>query len=153
MFPGSCILGLHSTTMPNKQRYCGQLQNHVRIPNFRGWNWKTAILGKYYISSWSYDRKVMPRNEWNDIVSWQTKRLNSSAKNLLHASMTIISKKKNWNPWENCQKCALELFWNACTWHELDDLIFHGQSTNLHARSQSGPELPTNAWIDWYLTY
>ena len=25
-----------STTMPNKQRYCGQLQNHVRIANFRG---------------------------------------------------------------------------------------------------------------------
>ena len=23
------ILGVHSTTMPNKQRYCGQLQNHV----------------------------------------------------------------------------------------------------------------------------
>ena len=29
IFPGSCILGLHSTTMRNKQRYCGQLQNHV----------------------------------------------------------------------------------------------------------------------------
>ena len=28
-FLGSCILGLHSTTMRNKQRYCGQLQNHV----------------------------------------------------------------------------------------------------------------------------
>ena len=29
IFPGSCLLGLHSTTMRNKQRYCGQLQNHV----------------------------------------------------------------------------------------------------------------------------
>ena len=29
IFLGSCILGLHSTTMRNKQRYCGQLQNHV----------------------------------------------------------------------------------------------------------------------------
>ena len=28
-FPGSCFLGLHSTKMRNKQRYCGQLQNHV----------------------------------------------------------------------------------------------------------------------------
>ena len=28
-FVGSCILGMHSTTMPNKQRYCGQLQNRV----------------------------------------------------------------------------------------------------------------------------
>ena len=34
--------------MPNKQRYCGQLQNHVRIANFRG-------SQKLRISSWSYD--------------------------------------------------------------------------------------------------
>ena len=39
--------------------------------------------------------KVMPRNVWNDIVSWQTGRLNNSTKYLLHALMTIISKKKN----------------------------------------------------------
>ena len=39
--------------------------------------------------------KVVPRNVWNDIVSWQTKRLNSSTKYLLHASTTITSKKKN----------------------------------------------------------
>ena len=38
--------------------------------------------------------KVMPRNVWNDIVSWQTRRLNNSTKYLLHALMTIISKKK-----------------------------------------------------------
>ena len=36
LFSGSCILGMHSTTMWNKQRYCGQLQNHVRIENYRG---------------------------------------------------------------------------------------------------------------------
>ena len=28
--PRSCILGMHSTTMRNKQRYCRQLLNHVR---------------------------------------------------------------------------------------------------------------------------
>ena len=28
-FLGSCILGMHSKTMRNKQRSCGQLQNHV----------------------------------------------------------------------------------------------------------------------------
>ena len=39
--------------------------------------------------------KAMPRNVWNDIVSWQTRRLNNSTKYLLHALMTIISKKKN----------------------------------------------------------
>ena len=29
--------------MWNKQRYCGQLQNHFWIANFRGVNWKTSI--------------------------------------------------------------------------------------------------------------
>ena len=46
IFPGSRILGMHSTTMPNKQRYCRQLQNHVRIANFRGENRETAIPSK-----------------------------------------------------------------------------------------------------------
>ena len=36
IFLGSSILGLYSKKMRNKQRYCGQLQNHVRIANFRG---------------------------------------------------------------------------------------------------------------------
>ena len=39
--------------------------------------------------------KVMPRNVWNDIVSWQTGRLNNSTKYLLHALMTINSKKND----------------------------------------------------------
>ena len=37
---------------------------------------------------------VMQRNAWNDIVSWQTRRINNSSKYLLHASMTTTSKKK-----------------------------------------------------------
>ena len=36
IFLGSCILELHSKKMRNKQRYFGQLQNHVRIANFCG---------------------------------------------------------------------------------------------------------------------
>ena len=38
IFLGSCALGMHSEKMWKKQRYCGQLQNHVRIENFRGWS-------------------------------------------------------------------------------------------------------------------
>ena len=38
--------------------------------------------------------RVMQRSVWNEIVSWRTKRLNNSPKHLLHALMTIISKKK-----------------------------------------------------------
>ena len=45
----------------------------------------------------------MRRNVWNDIVSWQTGRLNNSTEYQFHVLMTIISKKKNGNPWENVQ--------------------------------------------------
>ena len=47
------------------------------------------------ISSWSYDMAGHAKKcVWNDIVSWQTRRLNNSTKYLLHASMTTTSKKK-----------------------------------------------------------
>ena len=70
---------------------------------------------------------VMQRSVWNDIVSWQTRRLNNSLKYLLHASMTTTSKKKKSKLLENCHMYALNLFLNAYTWQELDDLIFYGQ--------------------------
>ena len=54
--------------------------------------------------------KVMRRNVWSDIVSYQTRRLNNSTKYLLPASMTTTSKKKKQNLLENCQIHALLLF-------------------------------------------
>ena len=69
-FLWSCILGLHSKTIPNKQRYCGQLQNHVRITNFRGDEQKNFHSLKIFVflhglMTW----RVMQRNVWSDIVS------------------------------------------------------------------------------------
>ena len=56
IFPGSCILGMHSKKMRNKQRYCGQSQNHVRIANFCGEDLeKLPFPQNLRISSWSYD--------------------------------------------------------------------------------------------------
>ena len=46
IFPWSCILGMHSKKMRNKQRYCGQLQNHVWIANFRGARREITIPSK-----------------------------------------------------------------------------------------------------------
>ena len=91
----------------------------------------------------------MQRNVWNDIVSWQTRRLNNSTKYLLHASMTTTSKKK-WNLVENCHKYALKLFWHAYNWQEFDDLKFYGQRISLHDQSKNGPKPVTNAWIGWF---
>ena len=52
---------------------------------------------------------VMQRSVWNDIVSWQTRRLNNSTKYLLHALMTTTSKKRKQNLLENCQIHALKI--------------------------------------------
>ena len=46
---------MHSKTMPNKRRYCGQLQNHVRIANFSGRTEKLPFPQNLRISSWSYE--------------------------------------------------------------------------------------------------
>ena len=74
--------------MPNKPRYCGQLQNHVRIANFRGWSREKHSLKIFVFLHGLKTWLVMQRNVWNDIVSWQTRRHNNSTKYLLHASMT-----------------------------------------------------------------
>ena len=60
--------------MWNKQRYCWQLQNHVRIQNFPQEQLENYHDRKICVSLrgptiWT----VMPRNVWNDIVSWRTK--------------------------------------------------------------------------------
>ena len=140
--------------MRSKPEYCWQLQNHVRTANFRGGIGKITILSKYsYFLMVLMTWPVMQRNVWNDIVSWQTRRHSNSTKYLLHASMTSTSKKRKWNLLENCDKFALKLFWNACTWYELDDLIFYGQQISLHDRLQNGPKAVTNDWIDWFLIF
>ena len=97
--------------------------------------------------------KVMPRNAWKDIANWRIKLLNNYTKSQHHALTTTNSRKKKWDLLEKCPKYALKMFWNVYTWHVLDDLIFYGQWTNLLVLSQSGPELATNAWHVWFLTF
>ena len=103
-------LGCTQRKMRNKQRYCGQLQNHVRIANFCGvirknYHSLNIFVFLHGLMTWL----VMQRSVWNDIVSWQTKRLNNSTKYLLHALMTTTSNKKKQNMLENCQIHALNL--------------------------------------------
>ena len=53
--------------------------------------------------------KVMPRNVWNDIVSWRTRRLSNSTKYLLHALMTIIQKRRT----EICRRIVKSMLSNC----------------------------------------
>ena len=48
-------LGCTQRQCENKKKYCGQLQNHVRIANFRGGVEKLPFPQNLRISSWSYD--------------------------------------------------------------------------------------------------
>ena len=59
--------------------------------------------------------------------------------------MTVNSKKKNGDLWENCQKFAPKSSWSVCTWQVSVDLISYGQQTNLREQTQYVPELVMNA--------
>ena len=105
------------------------------------------------ISSWSYDveghaKKCVER--YCELANRTTQQLYKVSTPCID---DIISEKKNWNLHENCHKYALKLLWNAKTWHELEDLIFYGQSTNLHDRSQNGLKRVTNDYLVWSLTF
>ena len=98
IFPGSCVLGMHSKTLWNKQKYCGQLQNHVVNHEFprrgsRNYHFLKIFVFLHGLLIW----RAMQRDVWKDIVSWQRRRLSNSTEYLLHASMTTTSKRKNWN--------------------------------------------------------
>ena len=129
-------LGVHSKTMWNKQRYCRQLQNHVWIQNFRWSNWKITMLGKsesLFVILWH-------GRSWKEMcgpILWVSEHKTTQQLYKVSTSMPwwpSLLKKKNWNPWENCQKCALKLFSNAYTWSRIGrpDIVW---SVNKLARS------------------
>ena len=77
---------------------------------FPRWEWRNYHSLKIFVflhgpMTWM----VMQRSVWNDIVSWQTRRLSNSTKYLLHESMTTTSKRKKQNLLENCQVHALKI--------------------------------------------
>ena len=138
---------MYSKTVWNKQRYCWQLQNHVRIQNFRRSNWKITMLGNLCISSWSYDMEGHAKK----CVERYCELANKTTQQLYKVSIPCTDdhhfKEEELKSGENCQKYALKLFWNAFYWHVLEDPIFYGQWTNLHDRSQNGPKLVTNDYL------
>ena len=151
IFLGSCILGLHSTTMPNKQRYCGQLQNHVRIANFRGKQKNCHSLKIFVFLHGLMIWRVMPRSVWNDIVSWRTRRLSNSTQYLLLASMTTTFKEEETKSVGELSRYMLsncsEMLLNLARIGRPDILL----SVNKLARSITNWTKPvTNAWIDWF---
>ena len=157
IFLGSCIFGLHSKTMWNKQKYCGQLITGICLnPKISAGATEKLPILRNLAQTFPHGPtiwKVMQRNARNDIANWRTKQLNSYTKSQLHVLTTINSRKKKWDLLENCQQYAPKLFWNACIWLVLVDLTFEGPWTTLLVPSQNGPELATNAQHVWFITF
>ena len=97
------------------------------------------------ISSWSYDMEGHAKK----CVEIYCDLANKTAQQLHKVSTPCIDD----HHFKEDDKYAPKLFWNVCTWHVLEDLIFSGQWTNLHDQLRNGPKPATNAWIDWYLTF
>ena len=58
-----------------------------------------------------------------------------------------------WISWRLVKSFSERSSWNACTWHELDDLTFCGRSTSLRDQSENGLRHVTDDWQRWFLTF
>ena len=104
IFPGSCILGMHSTTMRNKQRYCGQLQNHVWIANFRRESREITIPSK---SSYLF---MVLWHGWSckevcGTILWVSK----------HNDSTTLQSVYSMHRWPSFQRGRIEVCWRIVT--------------------------------------
>ena len=97
--------------------------------------------------------QVMRRNVRNDIANCQTKRQSTCKKVSSPCLNDHQFKQEELESVGECQKFAHRLSWNACTWHELDDLTFNGRSTSLLDQSPNGLKHATDDKQGWSLTF
>ena len=128
IFPWSCIPGVCSTTMWDKQRYCRQLQSHVWITNFHGRIWKASVLWEfsYFFVVLRYGRSCQ---EMCGTILWVGTQDDSTTLQSIYSlhRWPSFQRRRIEILLENCHKYALKLFWNAYTWHVFEDLTFCDQ--------------------------
>ena len=110
------IPGMYSKKMRNKQRYGGQLQNHVRIANFRGRNWKTSIPSKsshFFMVLW-YGGSC---KEMCGAILWVSKQDDSTTLQSIYSMhrWQPLQRRRKWNLLENCHMYALKIVLKC--WH------------------------------------
>ena len=96
--------------------------------------------------------RVMPRNAWNEIVSWRIKRIKTlQSINSLHWPPSFQRRRI-----EIRQRIAKSILSNCSEILIVDTFleypIFYGHWTNLHDRSQNGPTRVINDNLEWSLT-
>ena len=126
IIPRPYLCGLHSRRMQNKQRYCGQLQNHVRIANFSGGSREITIPSKssYFFMVLRHGRsckemrgKILRIGEQN----YSTRTHSRKSMNWRPS----IQRRRNWISWRivhslltNCLE-VLVLGKNCQTWYSM----------------------------------
>ena len=115
IFPWSCILGMHSTSMRSKQRCCWQLQNQVWIAEFPQVQLeKPTMRGK---SEWLF---MVLWHGWSckevcGTILWVGKQDDSTTLQSIYSMhwWLPLQRRRNKICWRNCHKYALKLFWNG----------------------------------------
>ena len=147
------VSGMYSKTMWNKQRYCWQLQNHVWIQNFCRSNWKITMLGKsayLFVVLWH-------ARSCQEMVERYCELAKRTTQQLYKVSTPCIDdhhfKEEELKSVGELSKVCSQIVLKCFFWHVLEDLIFYGQWTDWHDRSQNGPNLVTHDYLAWYLTF
>ena len=144
IFPWPCIPGMYTKTMSNKQRYCGQIQNHVWIKNFSGWNRKKKLPFHEIlpISSWSYDMEGHAEK-----VERYYELANSTTQQLYKVSTPCI----DYHHFKEEELKSVGELSQVCSQIVLKMLIFGTDwrpGILCPVNTQNGPKLVTNSWID-----
>ena len=155
IFPWSCILGVYSKTMWNKQRYCWQLQSHVWIANFRGVNWKISIPWEFsYSIMVLWYGKFMQRS----VVERYCELANKTTQQLCKVSTPL-------HRWPSFQRGRIEICWRIVTsmlpgcpellllgtcWTTWCSVVSEQTCTIDH---EINPKLFTSDYVVWSLTF
>ena len=121
---------LHAwTTKTSKRKNLTRLENYQQFALRSSWNayiWPVLVDLAFY-GPWTNlrDRSQNgPKPVTNDYLVWSLTFITHVNTNSIVMWGNTAKKNAGWhsNVLENCQKFAHRLSWNACTWHELDDL-------------------------------
>ena len=140
--------------MRNKQRYCWQIQNHVRIANSRGRSREITIPSKssyFFMVLWHGRSRKKCVERYCELANKTTQQLYKVSTPCIDdhhfkeeemKSVGELSKVCS----QNCSEMLiLGTYWK--TWY------FYGQWTHLHVPSRNGPKLVTNDKVVWSLTF
>ena len=126
--------------------YCCKYKD-VRISNFWWSHWKITRVEK---TTRRNCRGVLRLGRTCSKIRWERLRTGEQQDRAIVQSLTsTISRKRNLNQLETCQRYAHKLYWNACIWHEFVDLTFSGKWTKLLDQSLNGLRHVTDDKQDW----